>query len=314
MLPIQKMFTKFNYSIRKEKAKFIVLHDVGNVSTAKDNANFFNKQDRDSSADFFVDSTSIYQIIDYHIHYSWAIGDGHNKYLKSNSNSLSIEMCLEANHLPSAQTIKNTQDLIRLLMAELNIPLANVITHHMATDKNCPASLNTDGKWTKWTAFHNGIVLPIKNVTVLGKPTVKPVVVTPAKPTVEAKKIKDVQHKLNILKFVGSNGAMLTEDGGNGANTLYAIKEFQHRMGLTADGILGDLTIGAMNHILSDRPLLGIAYTDRIGTRYVQFRLGMVIDGVFGSGTANGVILFQKRYKLVADGIVGQGTWKVLIG
>jgi peptidoglycan hydrolase-like protein with peptidoglycan-binding domain len=36
------------------------------------------------------------------------------------------------------------------------------------------------------------------------------------------------------------------------------------------------------------------------------------IDGVFGSGTLNAVITFQKMNKLDADGVVGRTTWKAL--
>lgn len=37
------------------------------------------------------------------------------------------------------------------------------------------------------------------------------------------------------------------------------------------------------------------------------------IDGIFGVGTEKAVIYFQKAYGLVADGIVGQNTWRKLL-
>ena len=37
------------------------------------------------------------------------------------------------------------------------------------------------------------------------------------------------------------------------------------------------------------------------------------IDGIFGTGTEKAVITFQKNNGLVADGIVGQNTWKELL-
>ena len=37
-----------------------------------------------------------------------------------------------------------------------------------------------------------------------------------------------------------------------------------------------------------------------------------VIDGIFGKDTNDAVVYFQKRNKLVADGIVGPMTWKIL--
>lgn len=36
------------------------------------------------------------------------------------------------------------------------------------------------------------------------------------------------------------------------------------------------------------------------------------VDGIFGTGTKNAVIKFQKANNLIADGIVGCNTWKAL--
>lgn len=38
------------------------------------------------------------------------------------------------------------------------------------------------------------------------------------------------------------------------------------------------------------------------------------IDGIFGSGTKNAIIKYQKSKGLSADGIVGQNTWRKLLG
>ena len=38
------------------------------------------------------------------------------------------------------------------------------------------------------------------------------------------------------------------------------------------------------------------------------------IDGIFGSGTENAVKTLQKVYGRTIDGIVGQDTWRVLLG
>ena len=37
------------------------------------------------------------------------------------------------------------------------------------------------------------------------------------------------------------------------------------------------------------------------------------VDGIFGSGTENGVKLFQKSNGLIADGIVGKNTWRKIL-
>lgn len=37
------------------------------------------------------------------------------------------------------------------------------------------------------------------------------------------------------------------------------------------------------------------------------------IDGIFGSGTKNAVVRFQRANNLSADGIVGCNTWKKIV-
>lgn len=46
--------------------------------------------------------------------------------------------------------------------------------------------------------------------------------------------------------------------------------------------------------------------------RKVQYRLGAVVDGYYGSETRAKVIAFQRSRNLIPDGIVGQLTWRAL--
>lgn len=161
MLEIQKKFIKYNFSKRNEAIKYIVIHDVGAVSTALNNYNYFNSGNRGSSADFFVDTNNIIQLIDYNKNYSWAVGDGKGKYGITNRNSISIEMCLESNMKPSEKTVQNTLELVRFLMKELNIPVERVVRHFDASRKNCPQSFSGNN-WEQWHSFKNKI--EVKNM------------------------------------------------------------------------------------------------------------------------------------------------------
>ena len=38
------------------------------------------------------------------------------------------------------------------------------------------------------------------------------------------------------------------------------------------------------------------------------------VDGIFGSGTEDAVEDFQEKNNLLADGVVGKGTWAALLG
>lgn len=165
MLGIQKKLVKYNFSPRKVKPAYIIIHDTGNPGAgALNHFNYFNGGNRNSSADYFVDSNNIIQIIDTDHYYSWAVGDGNGKYGITNSNSVSIEMCLEKDGYPSEATIKNTIDLTKYLMDKYNIGINRVVRHYDASRKPCPNSFKTNN-WAKWTSFKNALTNDISNPT-----------------------------------------------------------------------------------------------------------------------------------------------------
>ena len=163
MLDIQRKLVKYNFSARSIKPTYIVIHDTSNPgASALNHYNYFNGGNRKSSADYFVDSNNIIQIIDTEHYYSWAVGDGNGKYGITNSNSVSIEMCLEKDAYPSQATIRNTIDLTKYLMDKYNIGINRVVRHFDASRKSCPNSFKANN-WAKWTSFKNDISNPTSN-------------------------------------------------------------------------------------------------------------------------------------------------------
>lgn len=61
-------------------------------------------------------------------------------------------------------------------------------------------------------------------------------------------------------------------------------------------------------------PMLRLTHPNTTGPSvvYLQQRLGIKADGVFGSGTDRAVRLFQQSHGLQVDGIVGKNTWTAL--
>ena len=133
--------------------------------------------------------------------------------------------------------------------------------------------------------------------------------------------VKDVQTKLKAL------GYYYGEITGNvGTKTEAAIKEFQSRNGLTADGIAGPQTIAKIDAVYNAKGLSasttssssssGVLKLNSTGTAVSTLQQNLTtlgyywaeITGNFGTKTEAAVKEFQKRNGLTADGIAGDKT------
>lgn len=153
---IIRMISKFNFSSRNgTNIKYIIIHYTGNSKdTAKSNADYFNECKRDSSAHYFVDDNTIYQVVEEN-NSAWAIGDGKGVYGITNRNSISIEMCTGGSFVVSNKTEANTIELVRVLMKKYNIDIDHVVRHYDASRKVCPNW--DDNKWSRWFNFKKKI-------------------------------------------------------------------------------------------------------------------------------------------------------------
>ena len=145
--------TTINYSWSVTTKKYTVWHDTGvKGQTAAGNANYFRSVDRQSSGNYFIDKNEIVEVVDPNL-VAWHCGDGFGKYGITNSNSIGIELCPEADGTIHPQTIANAIWLGKKLMKDFGILPENNVRHYDASRKNCPQFMNTDGKWTKWYEF-----------------------------------------------------------------------------------------------------------------------------------------------------------------
>ncbi|MFQ6773009.1 MAG: spore cortex-lytic enzyme [Clostridia bacterium] len=127
--------------------------------------------------------------------------------------------------------------------------------------------------------------------------------------------VKTIQTKLKNWGYY--KGAI---DGIYGTGTRNAVKAFQRKNGLTADGIVGSATAKAMGIYSSS----GTSTTttakgkDVVAVKTYQQKLKSwgyytgAVDGVKGSKTINAVKAFQRKNGLTADGIVGRATAKAM--
>jgi peptidoglycan hydrolase-like protein with peptidoglycan-binding domain len=108
-----------------------------------------------------------------------------------------------------------------------------------------------------------------------------------------------------------------------GPQTETAVKRFQLKRGLHADGVVGPGTYkylfeGVSKSVSSnentqsnEKHVLSIKEI-QTALKKLGFYAGTV-DGLSGSNTDNAIIKFQKANKLTADGVVGAGTAKILL-
>lgn len=154
-MEIKTKLTQVNRTVMNNKQnKYIVIHYVGAVSTAKANADYFYAVNRQASAHYFVDENEIWQVVK-EGDSSWHCGTT-GKYYNNcrNSNSIGIEMCCYNNNGTldiKEEVINKTIELTKELMSKYKIPIENVIRHYDVTHKCCPAPfVNNPRRWEEF--------------------------------------------------------------------------------------------------------------------------------------------------------------------
>lgn len=171
MLPITRHITNFNKNVNANRVEYIVIHDVGAVSSARNNALYFAGGNRGASAHYFIDNTSIYQIID-DKDAAWHCGDGRGRYGITNRNSLGLEICL-AGDLETS--IRNTVELTAYLMKKYNVPMNKLVRHYDASRKRCPNTMSANN-WARWIQFKAEVLAEIEGGNKMSEEAVKKIV------------------------------------------------------------------------------------------------------------------------------------------
>jgi zinc D-Ala-D-Ala carboxypeptidase len=115
-----------------------------------------------------------------------------------------------------------------------------------------------------------------------------------------------------IQLLLNQRGAHVAVDGVFGSADTTAVKAFQRKVRVTADGIVGPATWTKLV-VTIRRGSRGDAVRALQHQLRFQYRYRSVkVDGVFGAATETAVKSFQRRRRLAVDGIVGTGTWKAL--
>ena len=130
--------------------------------------------------------------------------------------------------------------------------------------------------------------------------------------------VKDLQTKLKKLGYYDG-----TVDSTFGSGTYAAVRAFQKKYNLTADGVAGSETLKKLDSVYKnansdkdgDSLRMGDSGSDVKNLQTKLKKLGYydgTVDSTFGSGTYAAVKAFQKKYNLTADGVAGSETLKKL--
>ena len=145
--------------------------------------------------------------------------------------------------------------------------------------------------------------------------------------------VEQVQFWLSDLAQFDSSLPAVTVDGSYGAATERAVRAFQQKQSLTADGVVGRTTWNALYAawLEAQSDLGGTAWpgtalrrgSTGMEVRLVQFWLRLAadnysglttvtVDGSYGPATVSAVTAFQNEFALAADGVTGRSTWNKL--
>ena len=128
----------------KAQIDYLVIHFTANDGdTAKNNADYFARENISTSAHYFVDEKEVWQSVrDADV--AWHCGTRGTYYHPycRNGNSIGIELCSRVEggkYVFRSGTVDNAVLLTRQLMQKYGIPADRVVRHYDVTHKNCPA-------------------------------------------------------------------------------------------------------------------------------------------------------------------------------
>lgn len=138
---------------------YITIHETGNSSAgadAEDHGKYLASSTGEASLTswhYTVDDHAIVQHLPDN-ETAYHAGDGATG--PGNTTSIGIEICVNSDG-DFEKAKANAASLVRLLMAEHGIPLANIKQHHDWNGKNCPATIrSTPGAWEAFLALCSG--------------------------------------------------------------------------------------------------------------------------------------------------------------
>ncbi len=181
-MEIHKLISPYNHYNGRNgfSIDFIVIHYVGALGGAEENARYYASQDVGASAHYFVGfSGEIWQSVEDQ-DAAWSVGgglqgtQGHAYYgIANNYNTLNIELCVRKKNTATMNatdhdwyfenaTVSSAIALTRTLMDRYSISQDHVIRHYDVVGKICPNPYVYNDTSHTWQEFLDGIASPVK--------------------------------------------------------------------------------------------------------------------------------------------------------
>lgn len=146
----------FGYIRPRKNIKGIVIHYTGNDGdTAKNNVDYFARENVGVSAHFFVDRNGAIGRSLPMNRVAWAVGVLYNKHVAkywsvlNNYNTVSIELCGSVAKYPTKAQIKAVKKLVKYIRKYCK-NAKTIVRHYDVCGKDCPHNLITSEKWQKF--------------------------------------------------------------------------------------------------------------------------------------------------------------------
>ncbi|WP_185966921.1 N-acetylmuramoyl-L-alanine amidase [Clostridium sp. HBUAS56017] len=242
MRDINKQLISINYSQgRSITPEYIVIHETDNEdagANAMANRNYFvNHEEAEASTHFVVDDHQIVQCaeLDWRC---WHVGDNRGHSDITNSNSVGIEICVNADG-DYNKALENAIELTKYLMSVLGLGIDRVVRHYDASGKYCPRRILDNGIWEEVKSrINNGS--PVSVPVVNGGGTSN--LIDRAREFVG--NICSELQQLLISKGYDCGG--YGADGVFGKGNLNSLLQFQKDNELASDGLVGSQTFAAL--------------------------------------------------------------------
>lgn len=146
-----------NYGGKRGSVRYIVVHYTANRGdTAKNNADYFSREDVGVSAHYFVDENEIWSSVPEGCT-AWHCGAKEYRHPNCrNINSIGVEICMnDKNGRTRQKSIDHAAQLVRMMMDKYHVPKENVLRHYDVTGKHCPGPMVDDV--SLWEAFKKSL-------------------------------------------------------------------------------------------------------------------------------------------------------------